>query len=116
MASKRKGLQSLLHCDNSIVNEFMKGQNIMNIVSRTLLSAGALGFALAPIAAQAGTRAGDSGVIYSAPVSAPGTGKAAKGENAASGGVLLLAVAAVGLIVAGIVVASSSDNDQSPGT
>lgn len=90
----------------------------MNIVTRTLLSAGALGFALAPIAAQAGTRASDNRVVYSAPVSAPGVGKAAKGESAASGGVLALAVVSIAAIVGGIVIAadSNNDDDQSPGT
>lgn len=87
----------------------------MKTFSRMMLAAAATTLAVAPIAAQAGTRASDSNAVYS--VSAPGMGRAAKGEKAAKGSTIILAIIATFTIGAGIFFAAdSNDNGQSPGT
>jgi hypothetical protein len=84
-------------------------------MNRMLLAATAASVALLPIAAQAGTRAGDSGSVYG--VSAPGLGRAATGEALESDEGIVLALIGAGLVVGGIIFASDSDDDgQSPGT
>lgn len=91
---------------------------MMKTVSRLTMAAATATMAFAPIAAQANTRAGDSGAVYSA--SAPGFGRAATGEGQEEEGGfgdILLGLFAAGLIVAGIVYATQSDDEgQSPGT
>jgi len=49
--------------------------------SKLAISAGAAALAFTPIAASAGTRAGDDASVYSASVSQPGEGRAAEGES-----------------------------------
>ncbi|WP_143736929.1 hypothetical protein [Erythrobacter tepidarius] len=72
--------------------------------------------AVMPIAAQANTRAGDSGAVYSVSA-APGLGRAVEGESAKSGFSIILGLLATAAIIGGIILASSSDdNGQSPGT
>ncbi len=90
---------------------------MMKTASRMMLAAATASLAIAPIAAQAGTRAGDRTAVY-APSSAPGVGRAAKGESISKTASLLLALLAAGGIVAGIIVAADteSSDDQSPGT
>jgi hypothetical protein len=92
------------------------GKEIMKTLSRMMLAAAASSLAIAPVAAQAGTRASEGSSLYSA--SAPGKGRAAKGESAVSGSTLLLALLAAGLIAVAIGAAAtgSDDNGQSPGT
>ncbi len=88
---------------------------MMKTANRMLLAATAASVALLPISAQANTRAGDNGAVYS--VSAPGLGRAAEGESLESGVGVVLGLIAAGLIVGGIVLSSESDDDgQSPGT
>jgi hypothetical protein len=92
------------------------GIKSMKTVSRIIFAAAASSLAIAPIAAQAGTRASDSGSVYS--VSAPGAGRAAKGESIEDdGGTIILALLAGAAIITGIVFATQSDDEgQSPGT
>lgn len=88
--------------------------------SKLMLAAAAFGLAVAPIAAQAKTRAGDSNSVYVANAkSAPGQGKDAEGEKLGSGADLLAAIL-VSLWAAGIIVIVADGDDdgdrQSPGT
>ena len=84
----------------------------MKIVSRIMLAAAASSLAIAPVAAQAGTRASEGTSL-----SAPGLGRSAKGESIKGGAsTIVLALLASGLAIAGIVSASKSkDKGQSPG-
>ncbi len=83
----------------------------MKTLSRMMLVAAASALAIAPVAAQAGTRASEG-----SSVSAPGQGRTAKGEKIKGASAIVLALLGAGLVVAGIVSASSSDDKgQSPG-
>ncbi|MBU7580940.1 MAG: hypothetical protein KAF27_10800 [Porphyrobacter sp.] len=87
----------------------------MKIASRLMLAAGAASLVIAPIAAQAATRAGDSGSMFA--LSNPGAGRTAAGERDGEGSSIVLAIAAGGAIIAGIIVAANNkDKGQSPGT
>lgn len=87
----------------------------MKIASSLMLAAGAASLAIAPIAAQAATRAGDSGSMFS--LSSPGAGRTAAGERDAEAGSIILAIGAGAAIIAAIVVAANNkDKGQSPGT
>lgn len=96
--------------------------------SKITLASAAFGLALAPIAAQAKTRASSSSISYSAPAasapsvsaqSAPGQGRDASGEKLATGADFLAAIL-VALWASGIIVIATDENDngdrQSPGT
>jgi hypothetical protein len=88
---------------------------MIKTISRMMLVAAATTLAVAPIAAQAGTRASDSNSVYS--VSSPGMGRAADGEKAAAGSTIILAILAAVAVGAGIFFAIDSDDEgQSPGT
>ncbi|MGY6637360.1 MAG: hypothetical protein ACXIUO_09495 [Erythrobacter sp.] len=91
---------------------------MMKTATRFVLAAAAASMAVLPVAAQANTRAGDSGVVHSA--SAPGLGRAAAGERqGAEEGFspILLGLISAGLVITGIVLATqSNDKGQSPGT
>lgn len=90
---------------------------MMKIASRLTMAAAAATMAVAPIAVQANTRAGDSGASYSTSAAQPGLGRAANGESVGGGASVLLAILASALIIGGIVMSSDSDdNGQSPGT
>lgn len=83
----------------------------MKTLSRMMLAVAASSLAIAPVAAQAGTRASE-GVS----LSAPGQGRSAKGESVKGSSTVILALLAAGLFVAAISSASSSkDKGQSPG-
>lgn len=85
--------------------------------SRALVAAATASLALAPIAAQANTRAGDSAPVYSTANAQPGLARDADGENLAGGPGIIIALLAAAAIIAGIVVASDNeDDDVSPGT
>ncbi|MFO6446945.1 hypothetical protein ACLBKU_07325 [Erythrobacter sp. NE805] len=87
----------------------------MKTVSRIMLAAAASSLAVLPVAAEAGTRAGKSSVS----VSAPGQGRAAKGQKQAESSALpiILGITAGGLVIYGVSRSgSSNDNGQSPGT
>ncbi|MCZ8135472.1 MAG: hypothetical protein O9266_04140 [Porphyrobacter sp.] len=89
---------------------------MMKTATRLAMAAAAASMAVMPIAAQANTRAGDSGSVYSVSA-APGVGRAAEGESAAGGISIILGLLATAAIIGGIIFASSSDDDgQSPGT
>ena len=89
---------------------------MMKTVTRLAMAAAAASMAVMPIAAQANTRAGDSGSVYSVE-SAPGVGRTAEGESAKGGFSIILGLFAAAAIIGGIILASSSDdNGQSPGT
>lgn len=88
---------------------------MMKTANRLFLAAAAASVAVLPIAAQANTRAGDSGSVYS--VSAPGLGRSAQGESLESTEGVIIGILAAAAIVGGIVLASESEDDgQSPGT
>ena len=53
--------------------------------SKLAITAGAATLAFTPIAASAGTRAGDDASVYSDSVSQPGQGRAATGESVGGG-------------------------------
>lgn len=87
------------------------------------MSAAAASMALAPIAAQANTRAGDNGTIYStSSLSQPGLGRSANGSNLANteadAGITPIILGLLGgvLVIAAIIIITDDDDDQSPGT
>lgn len=84
------------------------------LTSRMMLTVAAAGLALAPIAAQANTRAGDSTSTYSASASQPGLGRQAEGEGVIGPGFLAAILAAVA--AAGVIIILDDDDNQSPGT
>lgn len=84
-------------------------------MSRLVMTAAAAGMAFAPIAASANTRAGDSAATYTAPASAPGKGRAAKGEKLVAPGILIAILAGAAVIGAVIVINDDDDDNQSPG-
>lgn len=89
---------------------------MMKTITRAMMGVAAIGMTIAPIAAQANTRAGDSGSVY-ATSSNPGLGRAANGESIDDGVSIILALLAAGLVITGIVFATDSDDEgQSPGT
>jgi hypothetical protein len=106
----------MLRCDSHDCVEHLKeGLTMMKTANRMILAATAASVAMLPIAAQASTRAGDNGSVYS--TSAPGFGRSADGESLESGTGIVLALIAAGLIITGVVFATQSDDDgQSPGT
>lgn len=78
------------------------------------------GLALAPIAAQANTRAGDSSSVYSSSLSQPGQGRSVTGEGASGSGDII-AMVLLGLWASGIFIVAADiqfggdDDNQSPG-
>lgn len=90
---------------------------MIKTVIRVMMTAAAATMVVAPIAAQANTRASDAGSVYRVGASKPGVGRAAKGESVSGGVTIVLALLAAAAAVGAIVVASDSDDDgQSPGT
>jgi hypothetical protein len=89
----------------------------MKTAIRMIMAVAAASMAILPVAAQANTRAGDSGAVYTTASAQPGLGRAADGEAAAGGLSIILALFSSALIITGIVFATQSDdNGQSPGT
>ncbi len=89
-------------------------------ISQSTIALAAASMAMAPVAAQANTRAGDSSVTYATPASQPGAGRQADGEELGRGG-NVFAYFLAGLWLAGIVliivdVNDDDDDRQSPGT
>jgi hypothetical protein len=84
-----------------------------------ILAAAAASMALVPVAAQAGTRAGDSAAVYTASASQPGTGRSSSGEKIVGGGnifaLILAALWVGGVVAAGVDAADDDDRNQSPG-
>jgi hypothetical protein len=90
---------------------------MIKTASRMMMAAAAASMAFAPAAVQANTRAGDSKAVYSVASSKPGLGRAAKGESAASGTSIVIAILATVAVIGGVFAAAdSNDNGQSPGT
>lgn len=83
----------------------------MKLFSHMLNAVAAAILVVAPVAAEAGTRAGDSGAVYD--VSDPGLGREDKGESLKSGVALLLLLLGSGAAAA--LVFWSGDDGQSPG-
>lgn len=85
--------------------------------TRMMMTAAAATMAFAPIAAQAGTRASDSGAVYS--VSAPGVGREDDGEKLAGISIILvlftITASLAGIGFATGVIGNNNDNGQSPG-
>ena len=90
---------------------------MIKTATRLMAATAALGLVAAPIVAQANTRAGDSGSVYSVSNAAPGLGRAAAGEGQEEGSGLAipLGIAAVALIGVGIYFAADDDDCASPG-
>ena len=85
-------------------------------VTRIVMTAAAASMALMPIAAQANTRAGDSGSVYSVSA-APGVGRAAEGESISGVFSIILGLLGTAALISVAIFASSSDGDgQSAGT
>ena len=90
---------------------------MFKIASRIMVAVAATGMMVAPIAAQAGTRASGSDSVYSVSASQPGLGRADEGESIKGGATIILALLAAAAVIGGIISASSTDdNGQSPGT
>lgn len=93
----------------------------MTIFAQKLTAITAIvGLSLAPIAAQANTRASDSSATYSSSLSQPGQGRAVDGENLEGGGEIIALILA-GLWATGIFIIAADidfdgdDDNQSPG-
>lgn len=56
-----------------------------NALAKLTLAAGTAALALAPVAASAGTRAGDNSKVYASSVSEPGKGRSVEGEKLVGG-------------------------------
>lgn len=90
---------------------------MMKIASRIMVAVAATGMMVAPIAAQASTRASGSDSVYSVSASQPGLGRGEEGESIKGGISIVLALLAAAAVIGGIIAATSSDdNGQSPGT
>ncbi len=90
---------------------------MIKTMSRLMVAAAATSMAVAPIAAQANTRAGDSAPVYTSSVSQPGLARSAEGEELRGGAGILIALLAAAAAIGGIIaVADTEDDDQSPGT
>lgn len=88
-----------------------------NAIKSAVLTLAAAGLAVAPVAAQAKTRASDSGPVYTASSAKPGEGRTAKGESIVSGSSFFIGIL-VGLWTSGIIVVAADlddDDNQSPG-
>lgn len=91
---------------------------MMKTMTRILAATAAMGLAFAPIAAQANTRAGDSGAVYSVSNAAPGIGRDAEGESFVGIPIAALLIGGVALVTTIVAFADTTtgNNDQSPGT
>ncbi|MEP0189081.1 MAG: hypothetical protein ABJP70_04630 [Erythrobacter sp.] len=88
-------------------------QKLTSIVAVASLS-------LAPVAAHANTRAGDSSTVYSSSLSQPGQGRSINGESVSGSGDII-AMVLLGLWASGIFIVAADiqfggdDDNQSPG-
>ena len=90
----------------------------MKTVSRIIFAVAASSLAIAPIAAQAGTRASDSGSVYSlSSLGAGGASNSVSDDDDDDAGFVILGLLSAAAIITGIVFATQSDDrGQSPGT
>ncbi|MDY7097222.1 MAG: hypothetical protein SXU28_03700 [Pseudomonadota bacterium] len=86
----------------------------MKTLGKMLTVTAAAVLAVAPVASQANTRAGDSAKVYTTSVAKPGQGKDAEGEQLIAPGILAAILAAAA--AAGIIIIVDDDDNQSPGT
>lgn len=87
-----------------------------NITTRIAVTIAAASMAFAPIAAQAGTRAGDNQTVYSTSAAQPGVGLDADGERSGggAGGLgIVIAITSLAAIIAALVIAA--DDNQTGG-
>jgi hypothetical protein len=87
----------------------------MTIFKQAIVAAASASMMLAPVAAQAKTRAGDNSPVLTSTAAKPGIGRSAKGEKV-GGSSILIAILAAAAVVGAIVVATDGDDDVSPGT
>jgi len=88
----------------------------MKFASRLAMTVATASLAFAPIAAQANTRAGDSGAFYTtSAVSQPGAGRAAEGEALEGESGILIILLAAAAVIAGIIIIADDEDNQSPG-
>lgn len=82
-------------------------------LAKFALAAGAISLSFAPVAANAGTRAGDNAPVYSSANSStqsqPGIGRAAEGEQLGAGAPVYFILAAILGTWATVFIAKSSD-------
>lgn len=78
-------------------------------LAKFALAAGAISLSFAPVAANAGTRAGDNAPVYSSTQSQPGIGRAAEGEQLGAGAPVYFILAAILGTWATVFIAKSSD-------
>ena len=88
-------------------------------ISRLLSGIGAVAVAMAPVAAQAGTRAADTGVVSVQPVKMSTVSRASataeKKSELAGGSATIIAILAAAAVIVGIIIAVDDDDDVSPG-
>ncbi|WP_298470133.1 hypothetical protein [uncultured Erythrobacter sp.] len=93
----------------------------MSKVAQKLMTAlAATGLLLAPVAAQANTRAGDSSSLYTSAQVGPGAGRSADGEGLGGEpgdiiGILLAGLWLTGIIVIVVDLDDDGNDNQSPG-
>lgn len=88
--------------------------------SRLLSGLGAVAMAVAPVAAQAGTRAAEADVVSVQPVKmssvSRATSEAERKSELAGGSSVIIAILAAAAVIAGIIIAVDDDEDLSPGS
>ncbi|WP_299194688.1 hypothetical protein [uncultured Erythrobacter sp.] len=90
---------------------------MIKTMSRLMVTAAAASMVVAPIAAQANTRAGDNTPVYTSTTAQPGTARAADGEEMRGGSSVILVLFAAAAAIGGIIIAAGNESDdQSPGT
>jgi hypothetical protein len=109
-------LPSLVQCTRKTQSFDKEGWMMVKTVTRLMMAAAAASMVVMPIAAQANTRAGDSGSVYRV-AAAPGLARTAEGESVRSGFSIILALLAAAASIGGVILATTSDDKgQSPGT
>ena len=117
-----RGCQTCCVAVSDSTKAFREAISMSKFITRMMLTAAAASMAVLPVAAQANTRAGDNGVVYSSSSAKPGLGREANGEKLVGFGFLPLVIGTVGLVISGFLVATevigedSDGDDQSPGT
>lgn len=87
----------------------------MKKLTSILATTAMLGLASVPASVNASTRAGDSQAAYSAPASAPGMSRSAKGSKVDQTEIIL-GVLSAAAVIGGVIILSNGGQRQSPGT